>query len=394
MSAIATKFKLFFLPFLFISVCFTGGYSLLHWALLSREDALGIRPAAIILILPLLLPAIFVFFAYRKQGSVLRLGNTPDNFLFQVVVWAAVVFPAVFAQLCVELYSTHIGHVLALPVPGPEYLRTVGNRMALLPWVLAVSVVPVFLVLWLGWVDNNALYRYQRHLAGPREPNLIANLFVPNGSFYITPIIIDLNLLVFVLMVASGLGFGSFPAVDLWHWGGNFRPSLLQGEWWRLLTGIFLHGGFTHLASNMVSLMFIGYLLEGRLGRLRYALAYLISGIGASLASAVWHPATVSIGASGAIFGLYGVFLVFMFAKIFPKDFRRQFLRITLVFIIYNLAMGYSGNIDNAAHMGGLLSGVLMGLLFFPATKRNIKKNELAKKATIIPLVPNEVTYP
>lgn len=185
----------------------------------------------------------------------------------------------------------------------------------------------------------------------------------PKEGFFITPILIYINIFIYLLMVFAGLGFISFNGKDLLHWGGNLRSVTTHGEWWRLVTNTFLHGGLMHLFSNMFGLLFVGTFLEPVLGRKKYLIIYLITGILASIASIWWHPNTVSIGASGAIFGLYGLFLGLLLTKVFPAEFSKTFLTTTLIFIGYNLLMGLTGGIDNAAHIGGLISGFVIGLV-------------------------------
>ena len=174
-------------------------------------------------------------------------------------------------------------------------------------------------------------------------------------------------------MVFAGLGFISFKAQDLLTWGANYRPSTTNGEWWRLLKSTFLHGGLMHLIANMYGLLFVGIFLEPLLGRTKYLTAYLLTGILASCVSLWWYDATISVGASGAIFGLYGLFLALLLTKIFPPDFGKAFLASTLIFIGYNLLMGLTGGIDNAAHIGGLLSGFVVGLILYPTLKKQVE---------------------
>ncbi|MBD0260986.1 MAG: rhomboid family intramembrane serine protease, partial [Cytophagales bacterium] len=103
------------------------------------------------------------------------------------------------------------------------------------------------------------------------------------------------------------------------------------------------------------------------LGRARLLLIYLLTGVLASLASLLWYPATVSVGASGAIFGLYGAFLALLLAGAFPGEFKKPFLVSTVVFVGYNLLFGFlAEGIDNAAHLGGLVSGLVAGYLIYP----------------------------
>jgi rhomboid protease GluP len=207
------------------------------------------------------------------------------------------------------------------------------------------------------------------------------SLFIPREGYFITPIIMNLNILVFILMVVAGLGFISFKSADLLAWGGNFKPSTTSGEWWRLLTSTFLHGGVMHLLANMCGLLFAGVFLEPKLGKTKYAIVYIVTGLLASATSLWWHQNTVSVGASGAIFGLYGVFLALLLTKVFPKEFSKAFLTSTLVFVGYNLLAGLRGGIDNAAHIGGLVSGFVIGLILSPQIKRDHEYAEFIEEA-------------
>lgn len=194
------------------------------------------------------------------------------------------------------------------------------------------------------------------------------SIFTPTKEYLITPIILNLNILVFVLMLFAGVSF-FFPNIyDLLYWGGNYQPYTLNGQWWRIVSSFFVHGGFFHLFFNMLALLYAGLLLEPILGTLRFAAAYIITGIAASLTSLCWHDLSVSVGASGAIFGLYGIFFVLLVNKKMDKLVRRAILPAVTVFILYCLLSGLKkdSGIDNAAHVGGLISGIIMGLLYLP----------------------------
>jgi membrane associated rhomboid family serine protease len=198
------------------------------------------------------------------------------------------------------------------------------------------------------------------------------DIFIPKEEYFITPILINLNVLIYIIMVLSGLGFMAFKGDNLLNWGANFRPLTTDNQWWRLLTSIFLHGGVMHIFANMFGLLFVGIFLEPLLGRGKYLLLYLATGIMASLASIYWYDATVSVGASGAIFGLYGFFLACMLLKVFPLEFNKIFLINTIVFVGFNLVMGLVGGTDNAAHIGGLLSGFAIGAIMPVKLKKQI----------------------
>lgn len=249
-----------------------------------------------------------------------------------------------------------------------------GNTFAWIFGAFGIAGGIWLIMLLIPKLDESELSRFES--GKPSNDNDVKefiDFLKPKEGYFITPIIIYLNILIFMIMVFAGLGFISFKGQDLLAWGANFRPSTTNGEWWRLLTSTFLHGGLMHLIANMYGLLFVGIFLEPLLGRTIYLTVYLLTGILASCASLWWYDATVSVGASGAIFGLYGLFLALLLTKIFPPDFGKAFLTSTLIFICYNLLMGLTGGIDNAAHIGGLLSGFVVGLILYPTLKKQVE---------------------
>jgi rhomboid protease GluP len=196
------------------------------------------------------------------------------------------------------------------------------------------------------------------------------SILIPRKNFFITPLLVDINFVVFILMVISGVGFLNPDTESLVNWGANFRPSTLDGQWWRLVTNFFIHIGFIHLLFNMYALLYIGIILEPFLGALRFATAYMLCGILASLNSLYWHDLTISAGASGAIFGMYGIFLALLTTNMIEKTKRKALLISIAIFVFYNLANGLKGGIDNSAHLGGLISGIIAGYVFYPGLRK------------------------
>lgn len=207
------------------------------------------------------------------------------------------------------------------------------------------------------------------------------SFFKPTQGFFVTPILIDLNILVFILMAFSGVNILLPDTESLIAWGANFKPLTLGGEWWRLITNCFLHIGIIHLLMNMYALVYIGLLLEPHLGRARFITAYLLTCITASITSLWWHDITISAGASGAVFGMYGVFLALLTTNFIEKTARKTLLTSIGIFVGYNLLYGMKGGIDNAAHIGGLIGGLVIGYAMIPSLKKP-QENKL-KFATI-----------
>jgi rhomboid protease GluP len=182
----------------------------------------------------------------------------------------------------------------------------------------------------------------------------------------LTRVIFGANLAVFLGMQLASGPTADFSGQELVHWGSNYGPYTLSGDWWRLFTYMFLHGGVMHIAFNMWCLWDLGALCESLYGPWTYAGVYLITGVAGGLASVAWNPGVLSVGASGAIFGLAGALIASFYLGEFsvPRVGLRPILTSLLVFAGFNLFFGslFPG-IDNACHVGGLVSGLILGAL-------------------------------
>ncbi len=194
---------------------------------------------------------------------------------------------------------------------------------------------------------------------------MLRGLFWPTRQYWAVPLLIDLNLLVWLAMTLSGISATAPTGRELAHWGSNVSSLTWPDQPWRLITSLFVHAGLTHLLLNMASLWLLGVLLEARTGGARLLAAYLTSGVAASIATLWYHSSGInSTGASGAIFGLYGLLLTLLISKkiVLDKWDRRGMLGLVGYLVISNLISGLTGNIDSIAHVGGLLMGLLVAL--------------------------------
>jgi len=187
------------------------------------------------------------------------------------------------------------------------------------------------------------------------------------GGVSFNQLFVGVNLLVFLAMVGSGISLMSGPnSQQMIHWGGNFGPLTLGGEPWRIITYMFLHYGIIHFGFNMWCLWDLGTLAESLYGDWTFAVLYVLSGIGGGVVSLWWHPASVSAGASGAIFGVAGALIASLKLGDFslPRPMIAGTLRSVVMFAGYNLVFGaISGRTDNACHIGGLVTGLVLGAL-------------------------------
>ena len=192
----------------------------------------------------------------------------------------------------------------------------------------------------------------------------------------VTPLLLAACILVFVVMVASGVDAFLPSAQELLSWGANNGARVvLRHEAWRLPASVFIHGGVLHLAVNMWCLFYIGPLVERFFGNVATAVLYLAAGVGGAIASMATLPVRSSVGASGAIFGLFGALLAFLLVnhRSVPATVLRPLRSSALSFVVFNTLFGAAVPIiDQWAHLGGLVTGFLGGLVLirpWPVTR-------------------------
>jgi membrane associated rhomboid family serine protease/Tfp pilus assembly protein PilF len=188
-----------------------------------------------------------------------------------------------------------------------------------------------------------------------------------SSSMVITQILLGINVAVFLAMVlADPSTLENAPGELLFRLGANIGQYTLGGEYWRLLTCIFLHANLLHIAFNMWSLWNLGSIAESLYGRWTFLTLYLLAGIGGSLGSLIWNPNVFSVGASGAIFGIVGALVASFYLGEFSVrgQITGGMMTSLLIFSAYSLFRGAtSSGIDNGAHVGGLVTGLILGAL-------------------------------
>jgi rhomboid protease GluP len=262
-------------------------------------------------------------------------------------------------------------YIVLVPITESYESRN-GNKFAWIFGVFGIGVsVLLLLLIWPGFSETEK----KKFLSGkkPKHDEVIDMLkfLIPKDQHFITSIILDLNILLFITMVFSGIHLLYPNGQELLEWGANRRLETTNGDWWRLFTSMFLHGGVMHLILNIYGLVLAAIFVEPILGRKNYAILYIVSGLCGSLASIWWYSNTVSVGASGAIFGLYGAILGLLLTDAFPKGGKKGMLTMIGIYVGINLLFGLTGGIDNAAHIGGLLSGGLLGIILYKLDNEN-----------------------
>lgn len=199
-----------------------------------------------------------------------------------------------------------------------------------------------------------------------KKNKLYENIFKPKMPI-VTNIIITICVLLFIVVVFNTKN--DLSAVNLLKYGANFRDYIQAGEWYRLFTCIFLHAGLLHLLLNMYALKIVGSQVESFLGKVKFIVIFIVSGLIGSLFSAIFSDA-VSVGASGAIFGLLGALLYFTYhyRLVLGNSLKYEIIPI----ILFNLFIGlFIPGVDIFAHLGGAIGGVFVTMALGVPGKEN-----------------------
>jgi rhomboid protease GluP len=182
----------------------------------------------------------------------------------------------------------------------------------------------------------------------------------PSKTYVITPLIIYMNVFLYIFFET-----------------GVLSQRMPPNEGWKFLFSTFIHAGVIQLLVNMYGMMVIGRELELVIGSMRFLGIFIFSAWLAFFNTILWNDQSVSSGTAGGIFGLYGCYFGLLISKFISGSNCESVYRTMIVLVAYHLSMGFLGNFDNAAHLGGLLYGALMGVL---GGKFLLRKNSYISK--------------
>ena len=203
---------------------------------------------------------------------------------------------------------------------------------------------------------------------------------------YFTYALIAANILVFAAMAISGVSPSSPKTADLLKWGADFGVYTVNGQWWRLLTAMFVHIGLMHLVFNMIAFAYVGRTVERMFGNVGFLALYIVSGLGGGILAMYLDPLQIHAGASGAIFGIYGALLAMLLRArgSIPPKILSDLKRYVMVFIAYNLINSFNPRISMAAHIGGLITGFIGGLIAAQPLDGDIGNGRTARNMLVI----------
>lgn len=301
----------------------------------------------------------FKVFDFHPQNYFQRIGNSDDkdNFLFAI---ERVPYGKEIAK----------NAIILVPEKG-SYETRIGHKFIWFICTLILGQIVFFLLIFRRAIKTTAISKFEKldTIKKLKESLGLLIYLIPTKERLVTSIILDINIIIILLMIISGADAVSPSSRDLLNWGANFKPLVLEGEWWRVFTSIFIHIGIFHLMFNIIGFALVGFQMDKELSVKEYLVFYILTGIIASLTSLFFHEKTISAGASGAIMGMYGLGISMIILKIGSGDSRAIFSIGLFVIVGSTLLMGLVTPSDNSAHLGGLVSGFVIGLIYFPFKK-------------------------
>jgi membrane associated rhomboid family serine protease/predicted negative regulator of RcsB-dependent stress response len=237
---------------------------------------------------------------------------------------------------------------------------------------------------------RNERARQRQRFGATNRSDFLTDTLGPNKA---TWALLAVNVIVFVAMVQAGVSVTKPEVGQLIAKGANFGPKTIgEGEYWRLITAGFVHIGITHIAINLICLWGLAKQLEQHFGAVTTIGVYVLTAAGAELLSMSYDPYRVSAGASGPIFGITGALLAFLYygKHDLTGDERRAELRSIIQFAVINLLFGLAPGVDNMAHLGGLVTGLLIGVALSRRSREDLARipvGVLGSAALIIALL-------
>jgi membrane associated rhomboid family serine protease len=342
-----------------IALCTVCGPLLLRWLVDIELDLIDLPDDTWSIRLPLALPWLPIVYWFRPRLRVLTFKWYDDKRKGLMILIAG--YTIVACSVCSQEFVTAV-------TSGQRWFHSFDPIDALL-WALGsfcIGLGLLLLILALPRYDETERNRFVAGVKPQHDPFVdFMRFFVPRGDHYASSVVIDIVILVFVCMVLMGVNLISPSGDDLLRWGAIRRTEIAHGEWWRLWTSMFLTFGLMHTALTISGLVLAAKLLEPVIGRVKYFIVYVISGLCGNIASIVWYSNTISVGASGAALGLFGAALGLYVAKALPNNGSKRTLIVimAIAFVYANLTWGLVGDLDNAAHISGFVSGAMIGIV-------------------------------
>jgi membrane associated rhomboid family serine protease len=179
----------------------------------------------------------------------------------------------------------------------------------------------------------------------------------------VTRILVAANVIVYLITVAQGSGIND-PGGSLFYKWVLFGPSVANGDWWRLITAAFLHGGIIHIAFNMLALWWLGGPVEVALGHMRFLLLYFVSALAGSAGALLINPNALTVGASGAIFGMLGAGLILEWRA--TGKLAGNYMTLIVINLVFSFAFP---GVSYGGHIGGLIGGLVGTVVIIEARR-------------------------
>ncbi len=363
MNEFREKITCVFLPYLLTGFVITLVYSLFNYLNQYHFHWLTIKPDVANVWYPLLC-AIAAYYLLKPRLDLL----ITDWFgkweiLFLLIYMAGIACPLISVQFYISTPANlQIGD-------GGKFFLAYNEDFNWIIITYCISILVNFLLILPSTFDYEIYFEYRAKTFKQKISQIFSEIGIlkPEGRQFVSIVLIDISIVLFILSMSSNFfGFNNFDEHTLINWGANYKPLTIHGQWWRLLTNLFLHRDMYHLLLNLGILLFLGPYLEEALGRFKYLTLFLVCGLAGSIINLTPFGNQISYGGTGAILGLIGFFMALLLnGKVLyalnSKQNAKANIKGILILVVFLLACSYFFHYDTAGHLAGLIVGFILG---------------------------------
>ena len=357
------KLSVVFLPYLLTGFVFIVIYSLFNYFNQYHFHWLNLKPEVANMWYPILF-GIATYYLLKPQYDLLVYDKLEKwEVLFILLNIGGVACPII----SVQSYLSIVGNLM-VGNNGALFIAY-NHDFYLILLTYGISILANFLLILPASFDYEGYFEYRAKTFKQKVAQIFSELGIlkPEGRQFVSIILIDISIILFILSTSANFfGFKDVDNHSLLFWGANYQPLTLRGQWWRIITNLFIHRDMYHLFVDLGILLFLGPYLEDALGRLKYLIVFFVCGLAGSVVNLIACGNHISYGGTSATLGLIGFFMALLLNGKVIYDLNstqnaKANIKGILILLVLLFALSYYFDYYTAGYFAGLVVGFILG---------------------------------
>ena len=357
------KLSVVFLPYLLTGFVFIVIYSLFNYFNQYHFHWLNLKPEVANMWYPILF-GIATYYLLKPQYDLLVYDKLEKwEVLFILLNIGGVACPII----SVQSYLSIVGNLM-VGNNGALFIAY-NHDFYLILLTYGISILANFLLILPASFDYEGYFEYRAKTFKQKVAQIFGELGIlkPEGRQFVSIILIDISIILFILSTSANFfGFKDVDNHSLLFWGANYQPLTLRGQWWRIITNLFIHRDMYHLFVDLGILLFLGPYLEDALGRLKYLIVFFVCGLAGSVVNLIACGNHISYGGTSATLGLIGFFMALLLNGKVIYDLNstqnaKANIKGILILLVLLFALSYYFDYYTAGYFAGLVVGFILG---------------------------------